>query len=81
MDFRELKIPKRLTASGNVLFLLCLMYFITYVDRVNVSTAAPVIKTEFGFSNTQLGLIFSAFAYPYQPVDEVGLTRGDVQTS
>ena len=38
------------------------MYFITYVDRVNISTAAPAIKDEFGLSNTELGLIFSAFA-------------------
>jgi len=28
------------------------MYFITYVDRVNISTAAPAIKSEFGLSNT-----------------------------
>ena len=33
-----LTIPKRITTSGLVLFLLCLMYFITYVDRVNVGT-------------------------------------------
>ncbi len=56
---------RRLTASGNVLLLLCAMYFITYVDRVNVSTAAGAFKTELGLSNTQLGTIFSAFAYPY----------------
>ena len=31
---------KRLSASGNVLLLLCVMYFITYMDRVNISTAA-----------------------------------------
>ena len=56
---------RRLTASGNVLLLLCLMYFITYVDRVNVSTAAAAFKTDLGLSNTQLGFVFSAFAYPY----------------
>jgi hypothetical protein len=28
------------TAPGIVLFLLCLMYFLTYIDRVNVATAA-----------------------------------------
>jgi ACS family glucarate transporter-like MFS transporter len=63
---------RRLSASSNVLFLLCVMYFITYVDRVNVATAAASFKTEFGLSNTQLGLVFSAFAYPYLVFQIVG---------
>jgi hypothetical protein len=41
-----LRLPKKRTASGNVLMLLSLMYFITCVDRVNISTAAPVIEGE-----------------------------------
>ena len=53
------------TARGNVLLLLCVMYFLTYMDRVNVSTAAGVFGKELGFSNTDVGLIFSLFAYPY----------------
>ena len=48
-----------------ILFVLCLMYFISYIDRVNISVAAPLIRKEMGLSATQLGLIFSAFAYPY----------------
>jgi MFS family permease len=32
---------------------------------VNVSTAAAVFQPELHLSNTQVGLIFSAFAYPY----------------
>jgi MFS family permease len=55
----------RMGATRGVLALLCLMYFITYVDRVNVSTAADAFKTELGLSNTQVGFVFSAFAYPY----------------
>jgi MFS family permease len=55
-------LPRATTA---VLLMLCLMYFITYVDRVNVSTAAGQFKSEFGLRNTQLGFIFSAFAYRY----------------
>ena len=43
------------TTTGRVLFLLCIMYFITYVDRVNLSTAAPVLQKELGLSNTELG--------------------------
>jgi MFS family permease len=45
--------------------LLCIMAFIMYVDRTNISVAAPVIGKEFGLSNTNLGMIFSAFAIAY----------------
>ncbi len=55
----------KITAISGVLFLLCLMYAITYIDRVNVSTAALVFKNDLHLSNTQVGLVFSAFAYPY----------------
>jgi sugar phosphate permease len=62
---------------GKVLLLLCLMYFITYVDRVNISTAAPFIKDELGLSNTQLGLAMSAFAIPYAFFQIFGGMLGD----
>src|SRR5919205_3548659 len=52
-------------ATTNVLGLLCAMYFINYIVRVNVSTAAAVFQPELHLTNTQVGLIFSAFAYPY----------------
>jgi sugar phosphate permease len=48
-----------------ILLALCAMYFIAYVDRVNIAVAAPLVRKEFGLSLTQLGLVFSAFAYPY----------------
>ena len=41
------------------------MYALTYIDRNNVSTAAFVFKRDLHLSNTQVGLVFSAFAYPY----------------
>ena len=56
---------KRIPVTRIVLGLLCLMYFITYIDRVNVSTAADGFSKEFGLNKTQIGLVFSAFAYPY----------------
>ncbi len=67
----------RPTASGNVLLLLCVMYFITYVDRVNVSTAAIAFKQELGLSNTEIGLVFSAFGYPYLVFQVLGGWFGD----
>src|SRR5205823_14496312 len=57
--------PRGIPATTNVLGLLCAMYFINYIVRVNVSTAAAVFQPELHLSNTQVGLIFSAFAYPY----------------
>lgn len=50
---------------GQVLLLLCAMYFITYVDRVNIATAAPFIRHDLHMSNTSFGLVLSAFAIPY----------------
>src|ERR1700724_4563856 len=48
-----------------VLVLISLMYLITYLDRVNISTAAPVIAKEFGFDKVTMGIIFSAFVWAY----------------
>jgi len=56
---------RRLRPTHVVLGLLCLMYLITYVDRVNIATAADSIRRELGLSNTQLGFLQSAFGYPY----------------
>ena len=60
------------SARSNVLLLLCVMYFLTYIDRVNVSTAAGAFSRDLGFSNTQVGLVFSLFAYPYLVFQVVG---------
>src|ERR1700753_380821 len=62
----------RLKATHVVLGMLCVMYFITYVDRVNIGTAASEIQKELHLSNTQLGLVFSAFAYPYLLFQVIG---------
>jgi ACS family D-galactonate transporter-like MFS transporter len=55
-----------------VLLVLCAMYFIAYVDRVNLSVAAPLARKELGLTPTQLGLVFSAFAYPYAAMQVFG---------
>jgi MFS family permease len=64
-------------STTRVLGLLCVMYFITYMDRVNVSTAAIEFGKEFHLSNTQIGLVFSAFAYPYLIFQVIGGWVGD----
>jgi sugar phosphate permease len=60
-----------------ILFLICLMYLITYLDRVNISTAAPVISKEFGFDKITMGFIFSAFAWAYAAFQVPGGWLGD----
>lgn len=67
----------KLNATNIVLFLLCMMYFITYIDRVNIATAAPFIKEDLNLSNTDLGLALSAFAYPYALIQICGGFIGD----
>ena len=61
-----------ITASGNVILLLCLMYLITYIDRVNISTAAPLIRKELGLSLIDMGVAFSAFGYAYALFQIIG---------
>ena len=63
---------RRLRVTHIVLILLCLMYFITYLDRVTVSTAAEGFGKDFNLSKTQIGLVFSAFAYPYLVFQIIG---------
>ncbi|MBE0733457.1 MFS transporter [Escherichia coli] len=48
------------------------MSFLMYVDRVNLSATAGLIKDELGLSNTELGVIFSAFAYTYAVFQIIG---------
>ena len=53
------------------------MYLILYIDRVNIATAAPLIKADLHLSNTQLGLAFSSFAIFYAIFQVVGGWIGD----
>ena len=63
--------------AGRVLFVLCLLYLVLYIDRVNISTSAPLIKADLRLSNTELGFAFSAFAYPYALFQLFGGWLGD----
>ena len=64
-------------ATSMVLFLICLMYLITYIDRVNISTAAIVFRKELNLTNAEYGWIFSAFAYTYAMFQIIGGFVGD----
>ncbi len=68
---------RRMTAPNIVLALLCLMYLVLYIDRVNIATAAPFIRRDLGLSNAEYGLAFSAFFLPYATFQLVGGWLGD----
>jgi MFS family permease len=51
--------------SARVVALLALAAFINFVDRGNLATAGPLIRDQLGLSNTQLGLLLSAFFWSY----------------
>ena len=48
-----------------VLALLGISAFISYVDRANLSIAAPILKDELGLSGSQLGVLLSSFFWSY----------------
>src|SRR5277367_3646080 len=48
-----------------VLVLLWISVFLNYIDRSNLSIAAPLLKRELGLSATQLGILLSAFFWTY----------------
>ncbi|MDO6473359.1 MFS transporter [Maribacter sp. 1_MG-2023] len=49
----------------NMLALIFGSVVINYLDRTNISVAAPAIKEALDLSSVQLGLIFSAFGWTY----------------
>jgi MFS family permease len=48
-----------------LLLLLSLSVFINYVDRGNLSVAAPLLKEELNLSASQLGVLLGAFFWTY----------------
>jgi MFS transporter, ACS family, D-galactonate transporter len=52
-------------ALSRIAALLALAAFLNYVDRGNLSLAAPLIQTDLGLSLSQLGILFSSFFWTY----------------
>src|SRR2546425_11784795 len=57
--------PGIFSATNFVLFFVCLMYGLTYIDRINVNTAGPALQKEFHLDAGQLGWVFWAFGWAY----------------
>src|SRR5580704_9370577 len=73
----EVQQTRRSRTRWYILLLISVMYLITYLDRVNISTAAPVISKEFGFDKITMGAIFSAFVWSYAIFQVPGGWLGD----
>jgi ACS family D-galactonate transporter-like MFS transporter len=58
----------RIQRMSVVLALLVISIFINYVDRGNLSIAAPLLKDELGLSAAKLGILLSAFFWSYTAV-------------
>ncbi len=55
----------RLPSQSPVLLLLTVSVFINYIDRGNLSIAAPMLKDELGLSGAKLGVLLSSFFWTY----------------
>ena len=64
-DLRRLAPLDAYPGMNRVLILLSLSYLINYIDRSNLSIAAPLIKDELRISASQLGVLLSAFFWTY----------------
>ena len=59
------------SALVGVFFLLFLSILINYIDRGNLSVAAPLLKDELRLSASKLGVLFAAFFWTYSAVQIV----------
>ena len=57
--------------SVRVVLLLATAVFINYVDRGSLATASPLLKDELGLSNSEMGVLLSAFFWSYAPLQPV----------
>lgn len=56
---------RRAASPWPLLALLSFSVLINYLDRSNLSAAAPLVANELSLSDSQLGLLFSAFFWTY----------------
>ncbi|HEV7431537.1 MAG TPA: MFS transporter [Steroidobacteraceae bacterium] len=67
----RLKAVRAAGVSGRLVLMLAIAIFINYADRGNLATAAPLLKGEFALTNTQVGVLLSAFFWTYAPMQLV----------
>src|SRR5436190_17141706 len=64
---------KMSTAELRLLILLIVSIFINYIDRGNLSIAAPLLEKELSLTTSQLGALLSSFFWTYALVQLFGI--------
>ncbi len=55
------------SSAARIVLLVTASVFINYIDRGNLATAAPIMQDDLRLSDSQLGMLFSAFYFSYVP--------------
>ena len=61
----SLEEDRQLLRFAPALILVCTSVLINYIDRGNLSIAAPLLKDEFHLTDSRLGILFAAFFITY----------------
>jgi ACS family D-galactonate transporter-like MFS transporter len=67
----ERTVQKVSAAQWRILILLVLSVWINYMDRANLSVAAPQLRVDLSLSPLQLGMLLSAFFWTYTALQPV----------
>lgn len=67
----------RTAVRWHISFLLFCIVVLTFLDRMNMSVAARYIQLEFGFNNSQIGFVLSAYVVGYALFQIPGGLMGD----
>ncbi len=58
-------VEKPTKARFIILFLICLITCLNYLDRANLAVAAPYLQKDLNFDPAMMGVVFSAFGWTY----------------
>src|SRR5260221_9715289 len=72
MSYASLQNSRLTRAQWGVLILMVVSVFINYIDRSNLSVAAPDVRAELHMSPSQLGSLLSSFFWTYAIFQLVG---------
>jgi MFS family permease len=74
---KDSSLPAHTQVRRGILGFAATLAVITYVDRVCISQAAPLIQADLGLTAAEMGLAFSAFAWAYAIFEIPGGWLGD----
>src|ERR1700710_3075989 len=68
------RLPWAVGGAGVLIVLMTTSMFINYIDRSNLSVAAPLLQKNLHYSSQQIGLLSSAFFWTYALLQLVGIS-------